>query len=74
MDIRKKCGIREQHGMMNRGPNIYLLFTLKGSTVPAVGETTRESSAESTQPGNKSGEQVVLRTVESSPCFLFKAQ
>lgn len=42
--------------MMNRGPNIYLLFPLKGSTVPAVGETTGESRAESTQPGDKSGE------------------
>lgn len=59
--------------MMNRSPNMNLLFTLKGSTVPAVGETTRESSAKPTQPGDKSGEQVVLRIVESSPCFLFKA-
>lgn len=57
----------------SRGPNICLLSNMKGSTGQSAGETTRAFSSGSTQPGDQSGEQVV-RIVESSPCFLPKAQ
>lgn len=58
--------------MMNfiRGPNVHVLFPLKGTPAPSAGEATGAS----TQPGEESGEQVVFRIVESLPCFLRKAQ
>lgn len=57
----------------SRGPNIFLLSNMKGSTGQSVDQTTRAFSSGSTLPGDQSGEQVV-RIVESSPCFLPKAQ